>query len=107
QLGGVMSVIVHHAHPSHRAADLKAAIHAGEAGDGGTDQLQVAAQQQTDGDGGGGVEHVVQTGAGKPELAQVEAGGFAPHQVCRSGAQAKAEVRLQSSETNFGDVDFA
>ena len=61
-LGGVVAVVVHHEDAADFPADLEAALHAVEAGEGAGDDVEGQLEVEPHRDGGQGVEHVVAAG---------------------------------------------
>src|SRR5271157_6627465 len=70
-LGGMVTVIVNHADSGSLASKLEAAIDAAEAVEGRANLVRGNVERGSDGNGCGGIEHVVNAGDVQGELAQV------------------------------------
>src|ERR1035437_10085251 len=70
-LGGVVSVIVHHGDAAFLAAQLEAAIDAAEGSQPFADGVGLDFEFHGDGDGGHGIEHVVAAGDAQREPAEI------------------------------------
>ena len=70
-LGGMMTVIVNHADSGSLPAKLEAAIDPAETVEGSANLVRGNVERGADGNGGGGIEHVVNAGDVQGELAQV------------------------------------
>src|SRR5713226_6731517 len=70
-LGGMMSVVINHAHPSGLAAQLEAAVHPAKVLERGTDLLDLDIEANSHRNCRRGIQNIVRTGHVETELAKV------------------------------------